>query len=209
MPVHLAEQNGKYCVVEPNGTVKKCYDSKQAALSYLRAINMNIKKSEADHVPALQIVSDGTAEGTRLLVHGVEVPFTGVDFYCYSGEYGSCSMTVRTKDIGQDGISMERSFTLRHSTPPAEVPTSKGALNPDAEVRNRGDAVFPANSKKVKDNKDHFPINDANQARNALSRVAQYSAVPSWYSGSLQELQSAVRSAVSRKFPGIKVTNKD
>jgi len=79
-------------------------------------------------------------------------------------------------------------------------------LDPNAEVRNRGTVVFPANSKKVKDNKDHFPINDENQARNALSRVAQYSSVPSWYSGSLEELQAAVRSAVSRKYKGIKVT---
>lgn len=205
MPVHLAEQNGKYCVVEPNGTVKKCYNSKDAALRYLRAINMNIKKSEADHVPAIQIVSDGTAEGTQLLIKGISVPFTGVDFYCYSGDYDSCSMTIRTKDVDENGLSMERSFTLRHSTPPAEAKVA-GALNPDAEVRNRGTVVFPANSKKVKDKKDHFPINDADQARNALSRVAQYSSVPSWYSGSLSELQSAVRSAVSRKFPGIKVT---
>lgn len=79
-------------------------------------------------------------------------------------------------------------------------------LDPTAKVRNRGTVVFPANSKKVKDNKDHFPINDANQARNALSRVAQYSSVPPWYSGTLKELQAAVRSAVSRKYKGIEVT---
>lgn len=79
-------------------------------------------------------------------------------------------------------------------------------LDPEAKVRNRGDVVFPANSKKVKDNKDHFPINDENQARNALSRVAQYSSAPSWYSGSLQELQAAVRSAVKRKYKNIEVT---
>ncbi len=79
-------------------------------------------------------------------------------------------------------------------------------LDPKAEVRNRGDAVFPANSKKVKDQKDHFPINDEAQARNALSRVAQYSSVPSWYNGTLEELQSAVRNAVSRKYKGIEVT---
>ncbi len=209
MPVHLAEQNGKYCVVEPNGTVKKCYDSKQAALSYLRAINMNIKKSKADSVPALQIISDGTAEGTQLLVNGVPVEFTAMDFGCYTGEYGSCSMTVRVRDVDDKNMSIERSFTLRHYTPQSDVPTSKGAIDPEAEVRNRGNVVFPAGSKKVKDNKDHFPINDANQARNALSRVAQYSSVPGWYSGSLSELQSAVQSAVSRKFPGIKVTQKD
>ena len=78
--------------------------------------------------------------------------------------------------------------------------------DPNAAVRNRGNVVFPAGSKKVKDNKDHFPINNADQARNALSRVAQYSSVPPWYSGSLSELQSAVRNAVSRKYKDINVT---
>lgn len=78
--------------------------------------------------------------------------------------------------------------------------------DPNAKVRNRGTVVFPAASKKVKDNKDHFPINNANQARNALSRVAQYSSVPSWYSGTLDELKSAVRSAVKRKYKDIEVT---
>jgi hypothetical protein len=79
-------------------------------------------------------------------------------------------------------------------------------LDPKAEVRNRGNVVFPAASKKVKDNKDHFPINNENQARNALSRVAQYSSVPPWYSGSLEELKGAVQSAVKNKYPGIDVT---
>lgn len=79
-------------------------------------------------------------------------------------------------------------------------------VDPNAKVRNRGDVVFPANSKKVNDQKDHFPINDENQARNALSRVAQYSSVPSWYNGTLKELQSAVRNAVSRKYKNIEVT---
>lgn len=83
---------------------------------------------------------------------------------------------------------------------------AKQKLDPNAKVRNRGDVVFPAGSKKVKDNKDHFPINSVNQARNALSRVAQYNAAPSWYSGSLSDLQKKVRSAVKRKYPQIEVT---
>lgn len=81
-------------------------------------------------------------------------------------------------------------------------------VDPNAKVRNRGDVVFPADSKKVNDKKDHFPINDENQARNALSRVAQYSSVPSWYNGTLKELQAAVRNAVSRKYKNIEVTKK-
>lgn len=78
--------------------------------------------------------------------------------------------------------------------------------DPKAKVRNRGKVVFPAGSKKVKDDKDHFPINDADQARNTLSKVEQYNEAPSWYSGSLNELQTAVRGAVKRAYPDIEVT---
>lgn len=84
---------------------------------------------------------------------------------------------------------------------------SLAAKDPDAKVRNRGKVVFPAGSKKVKDDKDHFPINSANQARNALSRVAQYSSVPSWYDGTLEELKKKVRGAVKRVYPSIKVSD--
>jgi len=80
--------------------------------------------------------------------------------------------------------------------------------NPNAKVRNRGDVVFPAGSKKVKDDKDHFPINSQAQARNALARANQYSKSPSWYDGSLQELVDKVASAVKRKYKGIDVSEK-
>ena len=43
--------------------------------------------------------------------------------------------------------------------------------DPQAKIRNRGDVVFPAGSKYVNDDKDHFPINSKNQARNALARA--------------------------------------
>lgn len=87
-----------------------------------------------------------------------------------------------------------------------QIYAAKKKQDPNAKVRNRGDVVFPADTKTVTDNKDHFPINSESQARNALSRVAQYSAAPSWYTGSLESLKTAVQSAVHRKYPGIKVT---
>jgi hypothetical protein len=224
MPVHLSEQNGKYCVVEPNGTVKKCYGSKAEALAYLKAINMHIKKGKGENqhpnlaiaagelvvgqhlAPAIQIVSDGTSEGTIVMLNGVSVPFNNMDFSCCASEdYPYCSMSITVRDIDEAGTSVSRTFNLRNSPPP-DQPKSSGKLDPNAGIRNRGDVVFPANSKKVKDKKDHFPINNPDQARNALSRVAQYSSVPSWYAGSLSELQAAVRGAVSRKYKGIKVT---
>jgi len=77
-------------------------------------------------------------------------------------------------------------------------------LDPNAKVRNRGTVVVPAS--QAKDKKDHFPINNANQARNALARVNQYKKAPTWWKGSLESLQKKVRSAVKKKYPKINVT---
>ena len=84
-----------------------------------------------------------------------------------------------------------------------EITESK---DPDAKVRNRGTVVFPAGSKDVKDDKDHFPINSENQARNALGRAGQYSKTPPWFRGSLAQLKSRIQGAVKRKYPSIEVS---
>jgi hypothetical protein len=78
--------------------------------------------------------------------------------------------------------------------------------DPKAKVRNRGKVVFPAGSSKIKDDKDHFPINSAAQARNALSRAGQYKSVPTWYKGSLTELKDAIKHRVKSEYPSIEVT---
>ena len=95
----------------------------------------------------------------------------------------------------------EIKFELNEST--NEINEKK---DPKAHVRNRGDVIFPAGSKKVKDDKDHFPINNIAQARNALARANQYSSAPSWYDGSLEELVKHVANSVKRKYKDIKVT---
>lgn len=77
--------------------------------------------------------------------------------------------------------------------------------NPKAELRNRGDVVFPAENRKVLDDKDHFPINNLKQARNALARVKQYSSVPKWYDGTLGEVIEKVYKAVHKKYPSIDI----
>ena len=81
-------------------------------------------------------------------------------------------------------------------------------LDPKAKVRSRGKVVFPAESPKIKDKKDHFPINDADQARNALARVGQYDKVPPWYKGTLTELKNAVQRAVHKHYKGIEIGDK-
>lgn len=82
------------------------------------------------------------------------------------------------------------------------------ALDPKAKVRNRGDCVFPAEHPKVKGNADHFPINNEDQACDALSRANQFSSAPEWYLGSIQSLVNAVARKVHSKYPGIKITEK-
>jgi len=79
--------------------------------------------------------------------------------------------------------------------------------DPKAKVRNRGDVVFPAESKSVTDDKDHFPINSVAQARNALARANQYKTAPKWYNGTLKSLVKKVASAVKKKYPSIDVSD--
>lgn len=76
------------------------------------------------------------------------------------------------------------------------------------KVKGRSTAIFPADSSKVLDEKEHFPINSENQARNALARVNQYKKVPSWYKGSLQSLVDTVARKVHSKYKGIEISEK-
>lgn len=82
----------------------------------------------------------------------------------------------------------------------------KKKLDPKAKVRNRGTVCVPA--EQAKDKKDHFPINDENQARNALARVQQLTSAP-WYKGSLEGLKALVARKVKAKYPKINVGGKD
>lgn len=74
------------------------------------------------------------------------------------------------------------------------------------EGSGRGDVCFPAHHPSVKDGKDHFPINNAAQARNALARANQYSSAPEWWGGSLKSLVLAVAKKVHARFPSIEVS---
>jgi len=78
-------------------------------------------------------------------------------------------------------------------------------IDPGAKVRHRGHCVCPAEDSKVNDDKDHFPINDKKQGRNALARVQQYDRSPKWFDGSLDELKGKVYKAVEDKFPSIDI----
>jgi len=70
----------------------------------------------------------------------------------------------------------------------------------------KGDFVFGKDHPKVKDNKDHFPLNTRGRGANALAQASKFKKVPSWYKGSLEELVSAVQRAVKKKYKGIETT---
>jgi len=72
-------------------------------------------------------------------------------------------------------------------------------------TKDRPAPIFPKESPKVTDGRDHFPIPEKAHGQQALARVNQYSSVPSWYDGSLEELKATVVKAVESKFPGMKV----
>lgn len=90
----------------------------------------------------------------------------------------------------------------------AEEYTKKDAADkdPKAKVRNRGECVFPAEHPKVKDDKDHFLLNDQGQARAALSYAGHYGSAPPWFKGTLEELKAGIRRKVKAKFPSIDVS---
>ena len=75
-------------------------------------------------------------------------------------------------------------------------------------MRNRPAAVFDNKHSKVKDDKDHFPIDTIGRGRNALAQCEKYTSAPSWWKGSLKELQNAVSRAVHIKYPSIKSEKK-
>jgi len=86
---------------------------------------------------------------------------------------------------------------------------AKKKLDPKAGVRTRGKVVFPAESSNVKDKKDHYPINDANQARNAWARANQTGGkAPSWYKGSYSGFIGAIRSKIKSAYPSIEFSEK-
>ena len=64
--------------------------------------------------PPIVVASDGSPEGTVLLVHGQQVPFKDFSIYCdRSEDYSSCSVHVTIEESNADGMTVERRLTLR------------------------------------------------------------------------------------------------
>lgn len=134
MPLTIKKKNGKYCVTDPEGKTFGCHATKDEAVKQIGAIESNKSKSGLDLLaddnlqalaaelgiaedvkhPPVVIVSDGTPEGTMLLLHGQPVPAKRVSFYCSKSEdYASCDLSITMEQSDQDGLIVEKTLTLR------------------------------------------------------------------------------------------------
>jgi hypothetical protein len=203
----IRKEGSKWCVVSEDGTRKfGCYPTRKQAVNRLGQIE-HFKKEKA---------MTGTIAGIKS-----EHVTDSREHYPINDENQARSAVVRVTNLDSQpewfNGPLDRLKTLVYTSvavkypdmrvnfgvPINEVHAIAQSLDAKTKTKDKGTAVFPATSKRVRDNKDHFPINDINQARNALSRVAQFNASPSWYTGSLEELQSTVYNTVSKKFPSI------
>lgn len=138
MPLTIKEQGGEFCVVDPAGKNFGCHSTKQGAVNQIGAIESNKSKSgielaaennirllaadlEAAHgteQPPIIIMSDGSPEGTHLMVHGQLVAAKRISLYCSNDpDYPHCDLSVTVESSDQDGLVVEKTLTLRKEPP--------------------------------------------------------------------------------------------
>ena len=142
MPLTITKQNGKFCVTDPAGKNFGCHATKKGAVDQIGAIESNKAKSgvelESEHrnaildaylkanegieSPPIMIASNGTPEGTVILIHGRPVLYKHIDLHCSrSEEYPHCSINITMDDTNEHGMIIERTLTLRKEPPPQEI----------------------------------------------------------------------------------------
>jgi len=92
----------------------------------------------------------------------------------------------------------------------SQIDVVSNTLEKEARLksRNRPYPVFDAKDFRVRDNKDHYPINTLSKARKALEKVHGFDKSPKWFKGDLAELRTSVARAVKFKYPSIKIPTK-
>lgn len=148
MPLTITKRDGKFCVTDPAGKTFGCHATKQGAVDQIGAIESNKSKSglevvagkriellsaelDASHgteQPPIMVMSDGTPEGTTLMVNGMVVPFKRMDICCSQDpDYPYCDLSITLVEGDQNGLQVEKTLRLRKE-PPSEV-ALKGAQN--------------------------------------------------------------------------------
>jgi hypothetical protein len=84
-----------------------------AAQDRVSILGAELTQSKTEQ-PPIMIMSDGTPEGTMLLVHGQPVSFKCVEMWCSNDpDYSHCNISITIKEAGSDGIEIEKTLRLR------------------------------------------------------------------------------------------------
>jgi len=141
MPLTITKKDGRFCVTDPAGKNFGCHATKKGAVDQIGAIESSKLKSGLDlasehnntilaaelgvaneiELLPIMIASDGTPEGTVVLIHGQPVPFKQVDMYCsHEAGYPHCSISITMDETNENGMIVERKLILRKD-PPQEL----------------------------------------------------------------------------------------
>lgn len=90
-------------------------------------------------------------------------------------------------------------------TKPKEIKKPESLSEDPAGDRSKG-SIGGVECVNVIDGKDHFPINNENQARSAVNRVLIIRSTPDWFQGTVADLRNAVKAAVAEKYPSLSVS---
>ena len=141
MPLKITKKDGEFCVTDPAGKQFGCHATKKEAADQIGAIESNKSKSGieleaekriellaaeldiaqgADETPPIVIVSDGTPEGTYLMLHGQVISAKRISLYCSRDEdYPHCDLSITVEESDDGGLIIEKTLTLRKE-PPSE-----------------------------------------------------------------------------------------
>ena len=91
-----------------------------AAAERINILAAELGTTVAQDQPAIVIVSDGTPEGTMLMLHGQPISAKQISLYCSNDkDYPHCDLSITMEESDDDGLLIEKTLTLR-KTPPAE-----------------------------------------------------------------------------------------
>jgi len=78
------------------------------------AAELGTPKAKATDAPPIVIVSDGTPEGTMLMLHGQQVPAQRISMYCSNDpDYSCCDLSITVESTDEGGLTVQKTLTLR------------------------------------------------------------------------------------------------
>jgi len=139
MPLTIKKDGSQYVVTDPSGKKFGKHKTKQEAIDQIAAIEMSkktksgldlaaaqriselvaeIEKSTASDQPPIVIISDGSPEGTMLMLNGQTIPAKRISLYCSNDpDYPNCDLSITIEEVTIDGLTVEKTLSLRKQPP--------------------------------------------------------------------------------------------